>query len=481
MNRAAFEISTNKRRGMNKSYLASKLPPGRYALFLRANLLVFAGYLIATLETLIGIYLGLTNLTYENTLFISFFVLLFSFLLLSTTYFKKNILIWQEWTIFGIYLFTFLIAFSFWVYWLGELRFLGVINALTAVAIVLSYTNVFQSLMMSISTLICYYTVTWYSIKIAGQSGSLLKETFFAFCILPGFILISIAAYYINQKRKDLHNAKKILENVNYNISAVNDKLRQKQLLSEIEMDLANEIQCALFPRKVPDTSDWDTAFISKPFGAVTGDFYDFYSSSNCLKGISLFDVSGHGVAPALITILAKHVLYAHFIRCESSGVELGEVLESADSDLLKELEEVNVYITGLMLRMNGHKVEYANAGHPDLLYFHSSIKKVDAISDPFDSFKGHPLGISLLRQEYKSFKFNVKSGDFLISYTDGLIEGRNYMGEHFGISRLSGAIASFHGNDAYGLLKHIMESFNNFTGNVKPGDDITIIVLRKI
>jgi len=268
---------------------------------------------------------------------------------------------------------------------------------------------------------------------------------------------------------------------VNYNISAVNDKLRQKQLLSEIEMDLASEIQRALFPGKVPSTSDWDAAFISKPFGAVTGDFYDFYSSDNYFKGISLFDVSGHGVAPALITILAKHVLYKHFNRCESSGLGLGEVLESADSDLLNELEEVNIYITGLILRMNGHEVEYANAGHPDLLHFHSSTKKVDIISDSHNSFKGHPLGISLLRQEYKSFKFNVKSGDFLISYSDGLTEGRNHMGEQFSLSRLCDAIASFRDSDADGMLKHIMESFNNFTGNIKPGDDITIVVAGKI
>lgn len=479
MNRTVFGHYNRKREDMNKSYLKTKVPSDRYTLFLRGNFLVFVGYVIATAETFLAIYFGLSDLGYERTLYISIFVLLISSVLIAITYFNKNLLVWQEFSIFGIYLITFLFAFCLWVYWLGDLRILGILNALTAVTIVLSYTNVIQSMMMSVSTLTCYCIVTWYSIKIAGQPGMLVKETFLSFCLLPGFLLISMAAYYINKRRKDLQKVKYDLEKLNNNLSEVNEKLINEQLLTEIEMDLAGEIQRAIFPKRVPRTSDWDLAFMTKPFGSVSGDFYDFYCSDGVFRGVSLFDVSGHGVAPALITILAKPLLYSNFIKNEFS--RLGEVIELTNAELLEELEEVNLYITGLVLRMNGNEVEYINAGHPDLLHFKSSEKKVRVITDPSDSFKGPPIGISISDQKYASVKFKVREGDFLILYSDGLTESKNHSGEQFGLERLSDAVTLSQSKDAHGILKNIIDSFNDFSGDAHAGDDITIIIAAKL
>lgn len=288
--------------------------------------------------------------------------------------------VWYELAIFIAYLSTFLAAFCIWVFWLGEMRFLGILNGFTAVTIVLSYTNALQSLSMSISTLVCYYSVVWYSIKIAGQPGSLERETFFALCLIPAFILISVAAYYMNKRRRDLKRARNGLQILYNELSTANNRLVNEQHLTEIEMNLANEIQSAIFPRKVPEISDWDIAFVTKPYGAVSGDFYDFYSKGDSLKGVSLFDVSGHGVAAALITILAKPVIYTYFNNSGSS--DLGDVLEYANSDLFDQLEEVNLYITGLLLRMKDNNVEYVNAGHPDILWYQQSEKKVSVIGD---------------------------------------------------------------------------------------------------
>lgn len=464
---------------MSRISFKSKIPSGRYALFMRGNLLVFSGYLIATSETFLAIYSGLTILSYEKNLYICLTILSISSILILITYFKKNLLVWHEWLIFGVYLVTFLVAFCLWVYSLGALRILGIINALTAVTIVLSYTTAVQSLFMSMLTLICYYAVTWYAIEIAGQPGSLKGEAFLSFCLLPAFILISYAAYYINKRRKDLQMIKSELEEININLLGGNNKLKQEQYISEIEMDLAGDIQSAIFPGKTPLTSDWDIALMSKPYGTVTGDFYDFYSVDNSLKGISLFDVSGHGIAPALVTILAKPVLYYHFNRCRS--LPLGDVLVSANSDLMNELEDVNVYITGLMLRMDGDRVEYANAGHPDLLYFSSSLKKVDIVTDSLNSFKGHPIGISSSVEKYQSIKFNVATGDYIVIYSDGLIESLNDSGDKFGITGLFKAILSFKGVSASELLNHIASSLEQFAANTKAADDITLIVAGKI
>jgi len=463
---------------MGKSGFTAKISPERSSLLARGSLMLTIGSFIAILETLIAIYYGLHNVPYRQAVFIAIFVLIITFALVSVPYFIKSLLVWHEWAFFSVYLLLFQIGFSLWVYRLGDLRFLAIINAITTITILLSYVNILQSLLISSLVLINYFCVSWYSIKIAGQAGSFAKEAFLSFCLIPSFLLISSAAHYITKKREDLENAKAELEKLNYNLGSVNEKLKKEQMMSRIEMDLASEIQNAVFPSRVPYTSDWDIAFVTKPYGAVSGDFYDFYTLGNTLNGLSLFDVSGHGVAPALITILAKPLLYSHFKRYETS--RLGLVLESSNSELFEQLEEVNLYITGLMLRMNGADVEYVNAGHPDLLHFQSSTGRVRAISDPSDSFKGPPIGISKSVQSYLSLKFTVDSGDFLVFYSDGITECKNDSGEQFGIKRLSDAIASIRSDSSKNLLGYIMESINNFTGDIKPGDDITIIVAKK-
>jgi len=329
------------------------------------------------------------------------------------------------------------------------------------------------------SAFICYYFVIWHSIKIAGQPGSLQKETFLAVCLLPPFFFIALAAHYMQKKRDDIQKVKSDLEKLNFNLSEANDKLIKEQQLTEIEMDLAGEIQRAIFPGRLPDDFDWDIAFMTKPYGTVSGDFYDFYYKDNILQGISLFDVSGHGVAPALITILAKPLIYSYFNQSGSS--RLGSVLESANSKMMDEIDGVNLYITGLILRMNGREVEYANAGHPDLLHLKASSKTVETVTDTSFPFKGHPIGIMLPGREYSSIKFTVEHGDLLLFYSDGLTESRNNAGEQFGIKRLTDSILSSDWNSSAGLLEHIKESLNDFTGDVKAADDITIIVAGKI
>ncbi len=494
-------------KNINISYLTSDVSSEKYTVYLRGNLLSFVGYSIATLETFMGIYLGLTDLTYKKTLSITIPILILYSVITAITYFKRDLKVWHELLFFFIYLFSFLFAFCAWIYGLGNLRFLGILNAVCAVTVVMAYTNTAQSLLLSISTLLCYFAVMFYSIHFEGQIAPYLKEAFLTFCLLPVFLLIASASDYLNKKSNalvlvkndlqklndeltDANNKLKVekavtekvkndLQILNHELTDVNNKLKYEQAITEIEMDLASEIQKAIFLSNAPATADWDIAFSTRPYGAVSGDFYDFYSRDNTLQGIALFDVSGHGVAPALITILAKPLLYSHFTRCGAS--QLGCVIESVNEEITGELEQVNLYITGILLRMKGSEVEYVNAGHPDLLYFQPSSRDVRVMEDRSNSYKGHPVGISFSDNTYKSLKFTVQTGDFIILYSDGLIELKNNAGEQFGITRLTDVVSSFTGYDAVDLLNHILESSGNFAGETKASDDITIIVAVKI
>lgn len=361
---------------------------------------------------------------------------------------------------------------------LQELRIIGLLTAFTAVTIVLSYTNRLQSLLMSCTALIGYIAVVYYSIILNNQPGSFFRELFFTLCMIPAFMLIAVVSEYLNKKNEELGVAKCRLENLNEHLVESNNKLQHEQKINAIEMDLAHDIQRALFPLTPPMTEDWDIAFMTKPKSGVSGDFYDFYHCDNNLQGISLFDVSGHGVASALITILAKPVIFRNFNSLLNE--RLGQILKASHDDLLEQLEEVNIYITGVLMRMNNNMVEYVNAGHPDIIHKENSTGKVRAITDKEGNFKGGPLGIGSIKLKYNTLKFPVAENDFIIIYSDGLTEARNNKGLSYGSGRLVKTIKNIKETDAAEILKLLLGDFNRFRGEEPSNDDYTIIVARK-
>ncbi len=461
------------------SLLFKETSPFRYYLLYRGQMLVFAGYCIVTLETLLGIKLGLTNITYGDTIAISCSVIAVTLVLLLFISANKRLLVWQEWAIFSVDIVFYLVFFSLWVYLLGGLRILGLLSSFIAITIVLSYTNFIQSLIMSATSFICYFVVIYFAINNGRQSGSLERESFLAFCLAPAFILIAFAARTMQTGKKKLNRARKELETANHVLRELNDSLQQERAMADIEMELAHDIQSTLFPAKPPALSDWEIAFLSRPRSGVSGDFYDFYTTGDDLDGISLFDVSGHGVAPALVSILTKPVLFKNFKKL--SDGRAARILDSTNSDLFEQLEDMNIYITGILLRIRGESVEYVNAGHPDLLYMKRGLDGVRIVTDPECKFKGQPLGIYSHESQYCSIKFRVASGDSLLLFTDGIIESRNSAGTPFGSSRLMSAFSETSGMDASSSIEKIIGRLDSFIGRELPSDDITIIVAKKL
>ncbi len=453
--------------------------PHRYYLLYRGQMLVFAGYCIVTLETFLAIKLGLTQITYIETLIISSSVLVVTLILFLFIALKKKLIVWQEWMVFSVDMVFYLAFFCFWIYLLGNLRILGLFSSLVAITIVLSYTTFFQSIFMSMTTVVCYFAVTYYALTKGGQYGSIEREGFLTFAMLPAYLLIAATAKMMEMQRRKAQRAKRELEHANADLHEVNRKLLYEQSLTEIEMELAHDIQASLFPARPPVVSGWDIAFLSRPKSGVSGDFYDFYTVGETLEGLSLFDVSGHGVAPALITILSKPVLFRNFKKL--SGERVSAIIDATNQDLMEQLEDVNIFITGILLRMNDNMIEYVNAGHPDLLHLKNSTGKVRVVSDPDGRFKGKPVGISSRKSQYSSVKFTISSGDFILMFTDGLIESRNIEGATFGRERIEEAFAETAEMSAVEALNHIMQRSREFSGDEPAADDITVIIGRKL
>ena len=261
-------------------------------------------------------------------------------------------------------------------------------------------------------------------------------------------------------------------------IARKNKMLQEHQLRAERDMKMAELVQKSFYPSRAPQTPLWDCAFCFRPMSSVSGDVYDFYSSPDgTLDGVSLFDVSGHGVASGLIGILAKY-LASNVFRSEKDK-PLGTVMTDINSILIREKGSVENYVTGITLRFSGQKIEYVNAGHTDVL-IKTPAGTVSILGGQNGDFRGRFLGVSDLPCTCTSVCADAPSGSFLLLFTDCLTESRNLAGDELGGERLAEIFSRAPLAAAEEALDFILDIFGAFTEAVPLRDDLTVIVLRK-
>lgn len=282
----------------------------------------------------------------------------------------------------------------------------------------------------------------------------------------------------VEHRTEELQAAMEEMEAMNDTILETFGILEEAQRVAVKDMDMAANVQSTLFPKEPPVTNDWEIAFTFKPKSGVSGDLYDFYFSGNELKGISLFDVSGHGIASGLITMIARSVFHRNFMS--GHGKKLNEILQGANSDLINEIGDVDNYLAGILLRFEKDEVEYVNAGHSDLLYKSADSGDVKEINYEDRDFKGMFLGIKAVDAPYESLKFKISKSDILFLFTDCIYEAKNSDGKEYGMDKLVDSIKNAPDGSADNIRDHIINEFNSFMDDAIPEDDLTFIVVKR-
>ena len=284
----------------------------------------------------------------------------------------------------------------------------------------------------------------------------------------------------VRERTASLSAAAEEKTRINERIAEANRSLVQTMDAAKRDMAVAVSVQKGFFPATPPTVADWDIALDFEPAAGVSGDFYDFYEGEGKLRGVVLGDVSGHGVASGLITVLAKNVF---FRRARGrDGDPLGQVLLDVNRELVRELSSVDNYLTCAFMRFKGSRVEYVNAAHTDALYRKGATGEVVSLAPKGggQDFKAPPLGREGLEASVKALAFTVAPGDILLLYTDCLTEGRDRAGREYGDERLRDALRRADAESAESVLASVMIDYRNFTGGAKRADDLTVIALMK-
>jgi sigma-B regulation protein RsbU (phosphoserine phosphatase) len=210
-----------------------------------------------------------------------------------------------------------------------------------------------------------------------------------------------------------------------------NKRLARKEVRQQVverDLFLASEIQRVLIPTKFPENNHFKVSAFYKPYRNIGGDYYDFLKLSEHQYFFCMCDISGKGIAAAML--MANFQASLRFtIRQRLPLIEAVKILNTSLLDITKGDSFITAFFG--LLDCNSCTLEYVNAGHNSPLLFNK--KEVTELTVGCTI-----LGIVDELPKIESAKVPIFSGTTLITYTDGLTEASNAAGELYGEERLS-------------------------------------------
>jgi len=235
------------------------------------------------------------------------------------------------------------------------------------------------------------------------------------------------------------------------------------------ELEIAKQVQARLFPQALPETQTLEYAGICIQAREVGGDYYDFLSLGRDRIGFALADVSGKGIAAALMMANLQASL-----RTQSTIAwdEPRRFLQLVNNVFYENTAE-NAYASLFFGAYDDEArfLRYANCGHlcALLLRHDGKLERLDSTCTVVGLFKDWSCSMAECR---------LSAGDTLALYTDGVTESFNSAGEEFGEERLIEALRRNCGSPLQNLLDSIVEEVRRFSAR-EQHDDITLIVAR--
>ncbi len=249
------------------------------------------------------------------------------------------------------------------------------------------------------------------------------------------------------------------------------EQLARQLLFINSELEMAREIQLSILPQEIPRIKGLEITARYLPMSSVAGDFYDFILVDEKHLGILVADVSGHGLAAALIASMLQVALAAQ----SSHASDPGRVLAGLNQSLCGKFKHHFVTAIYVFMDLEKKSVSYAGAGHPPLLLWRASTRSASEVVQ-----NGLLLGL-FPAQTYSVIEMPVEPGDKVVLFTDGIVETESPSEQEFGLDLFKGFLESNHHLKANLFADALLDELSNWSEHPKgqgQKDDITFLTI---
>lgn len=309
---------------------------------------------------------------------------------------------------------------------------------------------------------------------------SLLSEKFGSVAISPLKSYNEIKGYLIAVRKNELifYEEDKTAINTfsDYASVAIENSMLLEQSIEkerlEKELDVARDIQRKILPAKDPVFKYLNISSVFIPAFEVGGDYYDFFEITPDKIGFVIADVSGKGISAAFIMAEIKGIFESLSRMIESPK----DILVQANHILKSTLDKMN-FVSALygLIDLNKQEFYFSRAGHcPAILIRDGKV----------NSFKPSGIGLGLTNDQHfkenlEEFKVELKYGDSLIFYTDGITEAKNKDLEDFGDERFTQILLDNAKESPDKIANEVIKEVTVFSRDHAQYDDITLVILK--
>jgi len=236
----------------------------------------------------------------------------------------------------------------------------------------------------------------------------------------------------------------------------------------EKELEIARQIQQSFLPGECRGLKGLDVACVNIPSSQVGGDYYDIVPFNDNETVFTINDISGHGIPASLLMSIFR----ANFVYRIKKDKNMVAVISHLNN-LIAETTESNHFVTSFtcLLDRENMKLSYVNAGHnaPFIIREEEAIK-----------LEKGSLVVGLFPDvSYEAVEIDMRPGDLLVLYTDGIVEAENPAGLQYSLDCLLDFITTHREYGAEKIKEMFIEELKRFIGENPFTDDVTFILIK--
>ena len=243
------------------------------------------------------------------------------------------------------------------------------------------------------------------------------------------------------------------------------------------DLQIAKEIQTWLLPSEPPQVPGLEIAFATRPANTVAGDYYDVFARPCLGSGsttflIAIADVAGKSVPAAMLMATFQ----ASLKTLSGTPSSLTELVSRMNRYACSNSQRGRRFTTAFIAEFDpaSRRLIYVNAGHNNPI-----LRRQAGVMERLET-GGVPLGI-MEDASYQSGEVTMNPGDWLVAFTDGVVEAENSRQEEYGEVRLIAMLHSGVMLTPSTLLNSILTDLDRFVGSAPQHDDVTCMLLRAV